>query len=276
MKQKSACSVLKKDISFVSHSSSLYRKAGRYGLFLLILLFHLSIPLSLHAGTPIKVGVYENPPVLYKANNGVFKGLLIEVFEHIALKEGWKFEIIEGTLKECLGRLENGEVDILVYFSYTEERAKKYDFTKETLFSNWGVVYIPSDLEIESILELNNKKVAMLGKSILTSEFKKLTRKLNIKSYITEVDSNHAVLQLIEEKRVDAGVVNRLFGASQAKNYKIKKTSIIYSPAEVGYAVKKGKNTDLITAIDNHLAMLKKDEGSIYHLSGSITGLLKI
>ncbi len=105
----------------------------------------------------------------------------------------------------------------------------------------------------------------MLKKSIHSVAFKKLIKKLNIKINITEVDSNLSVLKLVEEKKVDAGVVNRVFGDTQVKKYKAKKTSIIYNPIKVRYAVLKGENGELITAIDNHLVKMKKDEKSVYY-----------
>ena len=113
----------------------------------------------------VKVGVYDNPPILFKDDEGKYKGLTIEVLESIASEEGWDLEYVPGTWRECLKRLENGKIDIQVFIAYSEKRAKKYDFTNETLFSNWGIVYRQPDSDIESILDLDKKTVALLKRA---------------------------------------------------------------------------------------------------------------
>ncbi len=223
-------------------------------------------PVSAREGV-VKVGVYNNPPILFKDGNGQYKGLSIEILEHIASKEGWDLEYVSGTWSECLERLESGKTDIQVYIAYSKKRSQKYDFTNETLFSNWGQVFSQPGSDIDSILDLEQKTIALLKRAIHNSAFRELISKLGIKGKIIEVDSNDSVLRLIEEKKADAGVVNRVFGDTQARNFNVKKTSIIFNPIEIHYAAPKGKSHNLITAIDRHLAALKKDKGSICYLS---------
>ncbi len=215
----------------------------------------------------VKVGVYNNPPILFKDDTGQYKGLSIEILEHIASKEGWDLEYVSGTWPENLERLESGKTDIQVYIAYSKKRSQKYDFTNETLFSNWGQVFSQPGSDIDSILDLEQKTIALLKRAIHNRAFRELTNKLGIQYKIIEVDSNDSVLRLIEEKKADAGVVNRVFGDTQAKNFNVNKTSIIFNPIEVRYAFLKGKNHDLSAALDRHLAALKKDKGSIYYLS---------
>lgn len=224
------------------------------------------VPVHAREGT-IKVGVYDNPPILYKDGNGQYKGLSIEILEHIASKEGWDLEYVSGTWPECLERLESGKTDIQVYIAYSKKRAKKYDFTSETLFSNWGQVFSQPSSDIDSILDLEQKTIALLKRAIHNSPFRELLNKLGFKYKIIEVDSNVSVLRFIEEGKADAGVVNRVFGDIRANEFDVKKTSIIFNPIEIRYAVPKGKNHDLSTALDRHLAALKKDKKSIYYLS---------
>jgi PAS domain S-box-containing protein len=75
------------------------------------------------------------------------------------------------------------------------------------------------------------------------------------------------VLELVNRGIVDAGVVNRSFGLEFEGNYNINKSSIIFSPTEVHFAVPKKKHRKLIETIDNYMVVLKSDKRSIYHQS---------
>ncbi len=143
-------------------------------------------PVSAREGV-VKVGVYNNPPILFKDGNGQYKGLSIEILEHIASKEGWDLEYVSGTWSECLERLESGKTDIQVYIAYSKKRSQKYDFTNETLFSNWGQVFSQPGSDIDSILDLEQKTIALLKRAIHNSAFRELISKLGIKGKIIEV-----------------------------------------------------------------------------------------
>ncbi len=236
-------------------------------LVLLAFVMGNSSPLVYAREGVVKVGVYDNPPISYEDQRGKYKGLSVEVLQHIASEEGWSLEYVPGTWHECLARLESGETDIQVYIAYSQERARKYDFSNETLFSNWGQVFCQSGSDIDSILDLKNKTVVLLKRAIHNTAFRELTKKLDIECKIIEADSNHAVLSLVQDKKADAGVVNRVFGDTRARDYSVNKTSIIFNPIEVRYAVPKGKNHALVTTVDTRLAALKRDPGSMYHLA---------
>ena len=126
----------------------------------------------------VKVGVYDNAPIVFQDKEGNFRGFSLEVLEHIASKENWNLEYIFGTWPECLARLEKGQTDIQVYIAYSEERAKKYDFTQEPLLGNWGVIYAWPGSGIETVLDLKGKTVALLSKGIHAIALRSLLKTL--------------------------------------------------------------------------------------------------
>jgi hypothetical protein len=81
-----------------------------------------------------------------------------------------------------------------------------------------------------------------------------------LKCRFVEAYEYDAVLELIARKKVDAGVVNRLYGLEFSTNYKINRSPIIFSHTEVHFVVPKKKHR-----IDKHLVPLKRDKSSIYH-----------
>jgi len=237
-------------------------------VFCVCILFILLLTSSgLADARPVKVGVYDNSPITFRDKNGKFRGLSIEVLEFIAAKEDWNIEFVFGTFSEFLEMLKNGDIDLQPYIAYTEERALIYDFTNEPLITNWGVVYTWPDSGIKNIVALNGKRVAMLKGSVLQPPLRKLAKSFNIEFEIIDVKSNTAGFKLVSDQKADAVVVNRIFGLSNAMQFNLEKTDIIYYPAAVRYATRKGKNADLIAAIDKHLKILKSDKKSIYYQS---------
>jgi PAS domain S-box-containing protein len=130
--------------------------------------------------------------------------------------------------------------------------------------SNWGIVYNSSDENIETIFDLEGKKVATLKKGIHTTAILNLVQKFDISVEFIKLDTNHDVLRYVDNKQADAGIVNRIFALTEANKYKITKTPIVFNPIEIRYASPKGRNLDLLMSIDTHLKQLKEDNNSIY------------
>jgi PAS domain S-box-containing protein len=233
--------------------------------FLLCLFLQWNLAPPVCAARPVKVGVHDNQPLSFVDANGQAKGFLIDILEYIGSKEGWRLEYIPGSLAECLERLKRGEIDLAVGIEYSRERNRVYDFTYEDIFTDWGVAYTQEDSDINQIVNFDNKKIAVVHDDIHYQNLRNLAKQLKLKCRFVEAYEYDAVLKLIERKKVDAGVVNRLYGLEFEKDYRVSRSPIIFSHTEVHFAVPKKKHRDLIRAIDKHLAPLKSDKHSIYH-----------
>ncbi len=238
-------------------------------LFFIIAAFFLATPyVPLYAEErTVKVGVYDNAPIVFQGEDGNFQGFSVEVLDYIASKENWDLKYVLGTWPECLARLEKGDIDIQVYIAYSKERANKYDFTNELLLSNWGIIYTWPGSGIETLLDLEGKTVALLTNSIHSTAIKKIIKDFGINLTILDIDNHHSGFKLVEEKKAEAVVVNRVFGLTNAKKYNVERTHIIFNPIEIRYAMPKDKNHELGIAIDKHLKLLKADKTSIFYQS---------
>ncbi len=236
-----------------------------FGLLIMVLAVFAN-PSHSRTGT-VKIGVYENAPIVYQDESVGYSGLAIDILQHIAAKEGWNLEYVSGSLAECLERLERGEIDLQVYIAYSDERARKFDFNQETLLSNWGVVYTWPGSGIENILDLEGKRVALMKESIHPPAFMELINSFGIQPEIIPIDDHRQGFQQVSEKKIDAVVVNRIFGLAHGKQFPVEKTNIIFNPIEIRYAAPKGMNSDLLGAIDTHLKELKTNHDSIYYQS---------
>jgi len=221
---------------------------------------------ALAADQTLKVGAYHNPPKIYVEDEKV-SGFHATLIETIADRQGWTIEYVIGTWDEGLSRLESGEIDVMVDVAYTSSRTELYDFSKEPVLNNWGIIYTGSGFEPQTIVALEGKTVAVMKKSTHTDYFRELVNQFDINVDVIEVDSYTSVFALVKEGAADAGVVNRLFGFTNREEYELKETPIIFNPREIRYALPKGAklNAELIAGIDESLVELKSEESGAYH-----------
>jgi len=237
----------------------------------LFCLVFLPVFVSADDSITLKVGLYENEPKIF-TEKGKATGFWPDIIDYIASKENWKIEWVHGTWNECLERLESGKIDIMPDIAYTEIRSERYAFQNETVFISWARVYVPKDSKIQSFPDLNNKKIAVLKGSVnYTGEegIKELTEKFKINCTFVETSDYNNVFELVEKKKVDAGVVNKNFGNEKEKKYKVKRTGIVFQPAALKFAFPKKSTLTprLMSRIDYHIKELKEDKNSVYYKS---------
>jgi len=218
----------------------------------------------------VRVGAYENSPKIFTDETGRVSGFWPEIIEYIAAEEGWQVEYVPGTWMECLERLGAGEIDIMPDVAYTEERAELYAFSNEPSYVSWSRVYTKEGAGIQSILDLEGKRIAVLEGSINVEGpegIKKLVSAFDINCTFAEVDSYTRVFELVESGEADAGVTSKDFGNQHEADFNVVKTSIIFQPASLYFAFPKGADLApyFIERIDARMKELKADENSVYY-----------
>jgi len=242
------------------------RYIRNYSLLLLSLLFmQLIAPSPAQSRMPVKVGVYQNAPLTFIDENGKVEGFFIDILESIADKENWKIEYVQSSFSECLSNLESGRIDLLGAVAYSKSRGKLFDFTFKSVFTNWGQIYINNKTDIESIIDLAGKKVAVLQGDIFFDDLRKLVNQFGIQCRFIEAFEYEDVLKLVEIGRCQAGLVSQVYGTRHERNYDIYKSSILVSPKKTYWAAPKGKNQNILFALDKRIRELKSDEQSIYY-----------
>jgi len=126
-------------------------------------------------------------------------------------------------------------------------------------------MYINNITDIESIIDLKGKKVAVLQGDIYFENLRELVNQFGIQCRFIEAFEYEDVLKLVEIGRCQAGLVNQIYGIQHERNYDISKSSILVSPKKIYWAVPKGKNQNLLYALDRRIRKLKSDEQSVYY-----------
>jgi diguanylate cyclase (GGDEF)-like protein/PAS domain S-box-containing protein len=198
------------------------------------------------------------------------RGLFVELLKQAAVKRGWQLRFHTGTWTEKLQELTSGRIDVLPAIALTRERAEKYLFTSQSVLSNWGQIYVPQGSSIQSILDLKGLRIAVLRSDIFLEGdlgLRELCRNFRLECILKELESYSAVLDAVDEGEADAGLVNRIYGASQNRVKGISASTIVMMPMDIRFAVsRRSALADMLkTAIDDHLVTQKAQPHSLYH-----------
>ncbi|TNF34796.1 MAG: EAL domain-containing protein, partial [Gammaproteobacteria bacterium] len=151
--------------------------------------------------------------------------------------------------------------------AYTEERARRYDFTRETLINNWGTISRHPKMKITSLEDLQGKRVALTTGTIHSDAFREIMSRFQFGFEAVEVAHYRDGMRAVENEEADAAVINRVISLLHGADHGLLETGIIFNPVEVRYAALHGKNPAILAAIDKQLAAQKQDPTSVYNRS---------
>jgi len=233
--------------------------------FCAVLIFHGAWPSLAERPHLIRVGIFQNRPIVFQDEHGVPQGLYVDLLHKIAKEEDWEIEFVPGSWAECLKRLRTGEIDLMTSIAYTKERDEHMDFSSENVLMMWGQVYVKTDADTQNILDLKRQKVAILKDGINGINFRKLSIGFDVNCQFVIADTYNKVFDLVAEGKVSAGVANNVHGDILAPEYGVRRTPILFSPFSLLFAAPEKKHRELLSAIDNHLVDLKRDQNSFYY-----------
>lgn len=213
----------------------------------------------------IKVGIYENPPKVFLDASNTPSGFFPQLLDAVAAKEKWRLEYVPCAWSDCLARIEDGTLDLMMDVAYSDERAGRFDFNREVVLANWSVLYIRKGGDIRSVMDVDKRRVAVVRDSIQYNVFRERAHAFGVTPTFVETDTFRQVFQDLHHGTVDAGVVNRLYGAEFETEYDVERTNILINPSNLHFAVPTNKNRDIRDALDWHLAHMKADQASEYY-----------
>lgn len=213
----------------------------------------------------VKVGAFNFYPGIFQDTDGKVKGFYVDALNELGEKENIKFIYVYGTWDEGLERIKTGEVDLLTSVAITEERLNYMDFASTPLITVWSEVYTNQKSEIQGIMDLEGKKIAVMKSDINAAYLMNLTKKLAINCEFVETKDFEEVFKLISGKKVDAGVVNNTFGAAKSGKYGLLSSGVIFNPFEIYFTVKKDSNEELLKLVNKYLHDWKQNRNSVFN-----------
>lgn len=262
---------------FFSSQNNFFRKNKMiYFLLMLIMIFTYSCPTifftktAVSAPITVRVAVNEQNSGILPNNRGIITKIFIDILEYIADEESWNLEFVYGNKIQCIQRLENNEIDIMVNVAFSEDKGKKYNFTNESVLLDWNEVFSKKNNPIETLFDIQKKKVAVLEESLYRdgeNSIKNLTDRLGIECDFIETKNYQKIFELINSAKVDIGIVGKLFVDINENYNNVVKTKLVLNQRKLKYAFPKSTSTDhqLKNRIDYHLTNLKENNDSVYY-----------
>lgn len=231
---------------------------------LLSLLFTFGFVSQLYS-KPIKVGISNNPPKTYWDEKGNPAGIFVDILDYIAELEEWQIEYHKDTWDNNLQLLQNAELDLVPDVAYSSERAKIFDFHQSPVLFSWTQLYARKGKDIDSFEDLDGLRLAVLHNSIQANVLSDMIAGFGMKSSLITAETFEEVLALVRDHKADAAATNYFFGRMNARKYNLEETGILFEPASLFFAAPKGKNSEILAAIDQHIVQLKRRPYTVYY-----------
>lgn len=147
---------------------------------LILLITAIALWYAATSGTQAKrtvtVGLYQNAPKVYIAQNGRPAGLFVELIEAIAREEKWHLRYARCEWEECLKQLEQGQIDLMPDVAFSAARAQRFDFHRVSIANSWSQIYAHPDASVQTLADLAGKRIAILQGGIQQSFLAQLMR----------------------------------------------------------------------------------------------------
>lgn len=204
----------------------------------------------------IKVGCFEDAGFFGKTDDGDYYGFAPDYLKEIAKYTGWEYEYIYGTSKECLERLETGEIDLFFAAQYSEERNKKFEYCQYDCGIEYAILYAEKDnnsIYYEDYEAFDGIKIGMQRVNYQSDILKEYAREHNFQYEPYYYENVQSMLEALKQKEIDAFVNGSLYKVTDAKIIAKFGVSPFY------FITKKG-NTELMDQVNEAMEQLRNDK----------------
>lgn len=199
------------------------------------------------------------PPFEYQDASGDFVGIDMDLMEAIAKDQNFKYEIKPLGFNAAVQALESNQVDgVIAGMSITDERKQKFDFS-DSYFDSGVVMAVRSDQDaVSSYEDLRGKKVAVKT----GTEGYSFAESISNQYGFTIVPFDDSV-QMYEDVKTGNSIACfddypvLAYGVKQDNGLKLVNEDQKELGGSYGFAVSKGKNTELMEKFNTGLANLR-------------------
>jgi PAS domain S-box-containing protein len=215
-------------------------------------------------GRGLVVGVYNNPPLVFRTSDGVVQGLIIDVLEWIAPREGWTLRFRFGTWADLVQGLEDGSIDLVGDIALTHDRAQRFRFSNQTVVTNWSQVYARPGSGVSTVFDLAGARVAVLDADVHGGNFDELMARFQVPYTPVATSSYREAVEQVHSGQAKAAVLNRIFADYLSATSGLVATPVLFDPIGIRFAAPTTGDPAVLAALDRHLAQLKADPHSPY------------
>lgn len=205
---------------------------------------------------PVIVGGNSNyPPYEFIDKDGQPAGFNIDLARAVAKVMGMDVQIRLGTYEERIKALDAGTIDAMGGFSYSEERARLFDFSPPHSIINLAIFGRKDSPPLKSVEGLRGKKILVMA----GGRMQELLKEKGFADHLVFTDTYADGLRLLASGRYDYMFMGTLPGIYLIKEYDLSNVVVIKEVDHQRYcfAVRKG-NRALLARFSEGLAIVKK------------------
>jgi signal transduction histidine kinase/CheY-like chemotaxis protein/ABC-type amino acid transport substrate-binding protein len=213
----------------------------------------------------VRLGVFSHEPAVFMGDDGKAKGFLVDMVQQVATQQGWTVQVVPGTWEEGIARMRTGELDLMPSVAHTPERDAFLDYGQESSFLVWSLLYANPQVPITSLLDVRERRVGLMRGDLNGHHFVVLTQQFNLPCAFQEFGSFPEIMAAVASGAVDAGVTANTYGYAEESKFRVVRTPVVFNPFPIYFTTPKGRNRDLLAALDTYLATGKADPTSAYY-----------
>lgn len=214
----------------------------------------------------IRVGWYDYAGFYMQDENGYRSGYGYDYLQELARYGGWTYEYVEGTGRECLSMLENGEIDLLGMVMQTPGREDTMEFSALSMGTNFTVLCALSEnirYQAGNYAGFDGMRIGVLSGDARNTELMEYAMEHDFSYREVRYDTPEQMEEALFAKEVDAILTTDLRKATG-------KEQIIaqFSPVDFYLASQKGNDAimDPVNAAMEQIAFSMKDfQSSLAH-----------
>jgi len=212
----------------------------------------------------LRIGVYNNPPKTFVNDEQRPDGMFWHLLEQIAIRERWQLETVVCEWNACLLMLEQGAIDLMPDVAMSDIRRERFAFKQEPALLSWSQLFERDGLGILSLLDIEQKRIAVLQGSVQYAFLLELVRSFNMNVQWVILDTIEQAFIAVADGRADAVVSNHFYGDQQALQHGFTRTPVIFQPIQLYFATAIGRHAAILERIDSYLINWKADPSSPY------------
>ena len=208
------------------------------------------------AAEKITVGFYEDVPFSYLDENGEVTGYFHELMTLIAQQGNLDYEYEYLSTTECLEKLKNKEIDLMLGVGKTFERETYYLYSDLNIGTAENNVYTNFNSNFGELEQLEGKTLGYVKGSMNEQIFLELLEEHDVTVQLKEMTSKASLHQLFEQKEIDIMI-------STPFDYKLKDFDIIYHYSSGPmYVVTYKGNDELMKRYNESFFKIMNDESN--------------
>jgi len=185
----------------------------------------------------LRVGMYQNPPKIFRDDQGRPAGFWPELVQGVFDELGHEAVWIDCEWARCLELLEAGEIDIMPDVAYSAGRAQRFAFADHPVLYSWSSILLTGDTTVDALEDLAGLRVAVVENSIQARSFATLVSDAGVDARRVETASMEDAARALTTGAADAALVNSFFARAQLEQPEIHAANIPFGVSTLHLAL---------------------------------------